>query len=63
MGYNFDRWVKENKGVILEEQRKLNNNGHNGDIRKRQNIQKCYYFKIKATKIKKPKKKSICCSR
>ena len=30
--YNFDLWTKENKQIILEEQRILDNNGYVGDI-------------------------------
>jgi len=60
--YNFDRWVKENEGVILEEQRKLNNNGYDGDISCKQGkIYKSarYYFKNKSNEDKKPKKRRV----
>tara|TARA_Y100000817_G_C16742136_1_gene492950 strand:+ start:271 stop:822 length:552 start_codon:yes stop_codon:yes gene_type:complete len=60
--YNFDQWTKENKQIILEEQRRLDNNGYVGDISFKQGkIYKSarYYFKNKSNEKKQPKKRRV----
>ena len=60
--YNFDQWAKENEQIILEEQRRLDNNGYVGDISCKQGkIYKSarYYFKNKSSEKKQPKKRRV----